>query len=237
MRLGRPVLPITLLAALAAQSAWGQSNADRKQEVEMAFDHYTAVRTDDQRVAVLDFLQHFDRKLVADALIDHIIASRNGVEATAYDQLVEGLNPDGCAAVIDRLSKTADAVPKGKLVVALRHCPDSAAIHAIAGCLDDKRPVPFEAHGSHPRRVCDLAYDELFLKLRADPRYGFDPSPHLIGIITEKTPTKTRDALIAKLKVKLAATPAPSATPATTPAPTASPEPTISPSAEKPVAT
>jgi hypothetical protein len=86
----------------------------------------------------------------------------------------------------------------------------------LEGCLDDKRPVPFEVHGTHPRRVCDLAYDELFLKLRSDSRYGLDASPKMKGVISERTTMKSRDALIAKLKAKLAETlpsPSPSATP------------------------
>jgi hypothetical protein len=203
--------------------ARADTNADRQEEVEMAFDHYTAAKTEDQRTAVIDFLQHFDRKLVADALIDHIVGSENGAEATAYNKLIEALSPDGCAALLDRLGKTEDAVEKGKIIVAFRHCQSADAIHALAGCLDDKRPVPFEAHGSHPRRVCDLAYDELYLKLRSDPQYGLDSSSHMKGVITEKTPVKSRDTLIGKLKVNLAAAaPAASATPGPSASPAAS---------------
>jgi hypothetical protein len=69
--------------------------------------------------------------------------------------------------------------------------------------------------------VCDLAYDELFLKLRTDARYGLDPSPKMIGVITERTPVKTRDALIAKLKTLIARNPVPTATPE--PSPSAQP--------------
>jgi len=180
--------------------------ADRKAEIEMAFDQYVAAKTEDQRTAVIDFLQHFDRPLVASALIDHIIASRTGEEATAYNKLVEGLNPDGCQALLDRLSIETDAIPKGKLIVALRHCQSPGAISALAASLDDTRPVPFAAHTSHPRRVCDLAYDELFLKLRNEPRYGLDTSSQMKGIILEKTPATERYALIAKLKQSLAPT-------------------------------
>jgi hypothetical protein len=213
------------LAVAAGTPAWAQSSADRQQEVEMAFDQYTAAKTEDQRVAIVDYLQHFDRSLVAGALIDHIVGSRNGIEATVYGQLVGALGPEGCAAVIDRLGKMSDAVPKGKLVVALRHCNGAEVIHALGGCLGDKRSVAFEAHGAHPRRVCDLAYDELFLKLRDDPRYGLDTSPKMKGIILEKTPEKTRDAQIAKLKAKLASVPlaSPSPTPAASPSPSATP--------------
>jgi hypothetical protein len=214
------MLPAMVLAGAATQPAWAEASADQQQEVEMAFDHYTAARTEDQRIAVIDYLQHLDRKLVAGALIDHIVASRNGVEATAYDKLVEALGPDGSAAVLDRLGKTDEPVAKGKLIVALRHCEGDDVIHALTGCLDDARPVPFEAHGAHPRRVCDLAYDELFLKLRGDARYGLDPSPHMKGVITEKTPVKTRDAVIATLKALIAAPPSPTPTPA----PSATPE-------------
>jgi hypothetical protein len=216
------MLPAMLLASAAPHAAWAQRSADRQQEVEMAFDHYSAAKTEDQRIAIIDYLQHLDRKVVAAALIDHIVSSHNGAEATAFNKLVEALSPDGCAALLDRLAKTNDAIPKGKLVVALRHCPSPDAVTALTGCLGDKRPVPFESHGPHPRRVCDLAYDELFLKLRTDPHYGLDPSPHMQGVITERTPIKTRDAAIAKLKTALSGPhtptiPAPSATPQTPP--------------------
>lgn len=205
-----------LLAALllTPASARADENADRQAEIELAFDHYIDAKTEDQRTAIIDFLQHFDRKAVAAALIDHILASRTGAEATTYNKLVEALSPDGCQALLDRLGKTDDAVAKGKLVVAMRHCQGDNVIRALKGCLDDTRPVPFEARGAHPRRVCDLAYDELFLKLRSDPRYGLDPSAKMTGIISERTPVKERDERIAKLKGLIAApfpTPAPSA--------------------------
>ena len=215
-------MPVLLVATLAAHPGWAQVNDARKQEVEMAFDHYTAAKTEDERVAIIDYLQHFESKLVAGALIDHIVDSEDGEQATAYDRLVAGLGPDGVAAVLDRISKSRDAVARGKLVVALRHCQGTDVINALTSCLADKRAEPFEAHGSHPRRVCDLAYDELFLKLRADHRYGLDPSPRMTGVITEHTPVKTRDALIAKLKGLIAANPPPTPTPS--PSPTASPE-------------
>jgi hypothetical protein len=210
------MLPAVLLAAVAFQPALAQDTrqaiADRQQDIEMAFDHYTAAKTDDQRAAVIDYLQQLDPRIVTQALVDHIVAAPNGVEATAFDKLVEVFIPEGCEAVINRLAKTDEPVAKGKLIVALRHCRDDDAIHALAGCLDDKRLVPFEARGTHPRRVCDLAYDELFLKLRDDPQYGLDPSPRMQGVITEKIPEKTRDALIASLQAKLAgvASPTPS---------------------------
>ena len=57
-------MPAVLLATGATRPAWAQASADRRQEVEMAFDEYTAAKTDDQRVAVIDYLQHFDRKLL-----------------------------------------------------------------------------------------------------------------------------------------------------------------------------
>ena len=182
----------------------------------MALDQFAAAKTTDQRAAVVEFLRHFDHKLVASAVVDHIIASRTGTEATAFNGLVESLDPDGCAAVLDRLGKADVPAPKGKLIVALRHCQDAECFRALEACLADKRPVPFEAHGTHPRRVCDLAYDELFLKLRSDSRYGLDPSPKMKGVISEKTTIKNRDALIAKLKAKLAEklpSPSPSSTP------------------------
>ena len=184
-----------------------QANTDRLQEVQMALDHYAEAKTADQRAAVIDYLQHLDRKLVTGAVIDHIIASRNGTEATAYNGLVASFNPDGCAALLDRLGKTDQPTAKGKLIVALRHCQGEESLRALASCLGDKRPVPFEARGAHPRRVCDLAYDELFLKLRSASRYGLDPSPKMKGVITAKTPVKARDTLIAKLKAQLATPP------------------------------
>ena len=212
-------MPAVLLATGATRPAWAQASADRRQEVEMAFDEYTAAKTDDQRVAVIDYLQHFDRKLVAGALVDHIVGSQNGTEATAYNQLVEALSPDGCAAVLDRLAKSTGPIAKGKLIVALRHCQGDESIHALAGCLNDKRPVLFEARGANPRRVCDLAYDELFLKLRADRGFHLDPGPRMNGFITEKMQEKDRDGLIAKLKTMLAKVPLPSPSPAPPAAP------------------
>jgi len=217
-----------LLATLAPQSAWAQANTDRQQEIGMALDQYAAAKTTDQRAAAVEFLQHFDHKLVAAAVVDHIIASRTGVEATAFNELVEALTPDGCAALLDRFAKTDDPLVKGKLIVALRHCQNAECLRILEACLDDNRPVPFEAHGKHPRRVCDLAYDELFLKLRSDSRYGLDSSRRMKGVISEKTPIKARDALIAKLKAKLTPSPIPSATPVPakpSPTPSATPVP------------
>jgi len=199
----------------------------------MALEQYAAAKTQDQRATVIEYLQHLDRKLVVAAVIDHIVAARNGSEATAYNELLATLNPDGCSAVLDRLLITDQPIPKGKLIVALRHCQGDEPIHALAGFLADQRPVLFEAHTAHPRRICDLAYDELYLKLRANPRYGLDSGPHMRAIITEKTPVKTRAALIAKLKGKLAAKPP---TPSPTPSASPSATPSATPAAAKPTA-
>jgi len=196
-----------MLALSATRPLRADPLEDRKIEVEQAFDQYMSAKTEDQRTAVIDFLQHFDRPLVAAALIDHILAARTGVEATAYNKLVEGLNPDGCQALLDRLTIEEDAVSKGKLIVALRHCQGPGVMSALAAALDDTRPVPFAAHTSHPCRVCDWAYDELYLKLRSDPRYGLDNSAAMTGIIVEKTPIEERDALIAKLMAQISHNP------------------------------
>ncbi len=222
-----------VLAIAGALTARAQTSDDRRQEAEMAFDHYLTAKTDDQRVAIIDYLQHLDRKVVAGALVDHILSSQNGAEATAYNKLVEALNPDGCAAVIDRLATSTAPIAKGKLIVALRRCPSPEAIHALAACLGDKRPFLFAAHGAHPKRVCDMAYNELFLKLRADRRYHLDASRRMAGFITEKMPGKARDALIAKITKKLAAIPAPTPSPEPSPAPSPAP---AKPNPDKPAA-
>lgn len=234
----RGIVPAMILMMTTVQSAQCQTLADRRQEVEAAFDHYADAKTDGQRAALIDYFRQADRQLAAEALVDHIISSRTGIEATAYNQLVEILSPEGCAAVLSRLGKTDEPVAKGKLVVALRHCKDAAAVHALEGCLNDTRAVPFESRGPLPRRVCDLAYDELFLKLRTDPRYGMDPSRHMKGVITEKTPIRMRDAAIAALKAKMN-TPAvstnsssgasPSATPGSSPGATSAMSPGVIP--------
>jgi hypothetical protein len=189
----------------------------------MALDQYAAAKTADQRAAVVEFLQHFDQKLVAESVVDHIIASRNGTEATVFNELIAALNPGGCATLLDRLGKTDGPVAKGKLIVALRHCQSRGSLKALGACLNDKRSVPFEARGPNPRRVCDLAYDELYIKLRGNPLYGLDATPRMKGFIYENTPPKGRDTLIAKLKARLAKYP-PAPVPSAAPSPSATPE-------------
>jgi hypothetical protein len=212
-------LAAIILATAPARPARAQPGADRSQEVEMALGQYAEAKTPDQRATIVEYLQQLDRKMVAGAVVDHILSARNGTEATAFNDLVESFAPEGCAAVLDRLAKAAQPIPKGKLIVALRHCAGDETRSALESCLADKRPVLFEARGKQPRRVCDLAYDELFLKLRGDSRYGLDASPKMNGIITEKMPVKERDALIAKLKQKLSKkSPSPAPTPPPEPA-------------------
>jgi hypothetical protein len=225
------MLPAIILAGAAQAGASAQSAADRQQQVQMALDQYAAAKTPDQRATILDFLDHLDRKIVAESVVDHILAAHTGMEATVYNSLIESLSPESCAAVLARIAKTDRPTAKGKLLVALRHCSGEEVLKTLEGCLADKRPVLFEAHGPHPRRVCDMAYNELFLKLRSDPFYSLDPSSHMRGIITERTPEKVRDAEIAKLKEKLARKPIPAIPP-----PSPSPSATPAPSPAKPVA-
>ena len=233
------MLPALILATVAMRPAWAQSDTARQQEIALALDQYAAAKTPGQRATVIEYLQHMDRKVVAGAVVDHIIASRTGTEATTFNELLATLNPDGCAAALDRLVIADQPIAKGKLIVALRHCQGEEAIQALATCLDDPRPVHFEARGANPRRVCDLAYDELFLKLRSDSHYGLDSSPRMRGIITAKTPVKARTVLIAKLKAALAAkvptpSPSPSETPSATPSAPPSATPSATPDAPKP---
>ena len=217
----RLLLPVAFLSTVPIQAP-AQSNADRRQELEIALDKYADAKTAGQRAAVVEYLQHIDPKIVAPAAVDHIISARTGTEATDYSTLAASFEPEGCSAILDRLAIAQDPAAKGKLIVALRHCHQEQAVSALVGCLDDGRLMTFTTHGPFPHRICDLAYDELFLKLRTDPRYALDSSPHMHGFITVKTPIKTRTSLIAKLKAKLASS-SPSAAPSTpkpaTPAP------------------
>lgn len=236
MRAWERMLPAVVLAVAVTGHAWGDANTDRQQQVQITLDQYAAARTPAQRAAVVDFLGHLGRKDVASGIVDHIVASRTGSEATKYDGLAGTFNPEACAAVMDRLAKADDPTVKGKMLVALRRCTGDDALKILAGSLDDKRPFRFEAHGEHPRRVCDAAYDELFLRLRKDAHYALDASPQMRGWIAEKMPVKTRDALIAKLKGKLdgkafQSSPAPSASPSAAPAPSPAASPSPAPSA------
>jgi len=194
---------VAIVAFAASSPVRAQSSADRERDVESALDQYGAAKTPAERAAVFDFVQHLDRPLVAEAVVDHIVASRNGTEATLYGQLVAPLSPASCAALEARLKDATTPTVKGKLIVALRHCHGPGSFRDLIICLDDKRTVPFEAHGPAPRRVCDLAYDELFLKLRAVPQYGLDPTPRMRDAITETMPVRRRNSLIAKLKFNL----------------------------------
>jgi len=180
----------------------------------MAVDQYGEKITPAQRSAIIDYLHHLNSEVAASVVVDHVLAARDGIEATRYGFLVEALKPDGCTAVLERLAVVTDPTGKGKLIVALRHCEGDRPLAPLEGCLSDARPVPFEAHGPHPRRVCDLAYDEIYLKVRANPRYKLDAGPRMRGFITEKMPIKKRDALIAKLKAAL-----PGAIPSQSPSP------------------
>ena len=213
LRLRRLLLPVVILGTVAIQPASAQAAGDREQDLQLALQQYIAAKNPAQRATVIDYLRPLDRKLVVAAVVDHIIASRDGMEATAYNELAAALNPDGCTALLDRIAASGEPTAKGKLIVALRHCHDEKTTAALAACLADTRPVTFEAHGPHPRRVCDLAYDELYLKLRSDPQYHLDSTPHLRGMIGEKTPLKTRAELIAKLKAKLSPAPTPTPSP------------------------
>jgi len=224
LQVWKQILAAMILAVAVPPHLWSQANTDRQQQVQAALDQYGAAKTAEQRATVIEYLQHFDRTSVAASIVDHVLSSANGAQATIYNELVSAFAPEGCAAVIAHLAKANEAVPKGKLIVALRHCPSGEAIKALTGCLDDKRSVSFEARGPQPRRVCDLAYDELYFKLRSDARFHLDSSPRLKGIVNEKMPIKARDAQIKKLKARLAVI-TPDAT-----APTPSPKPSASPS-------
>jgi hypothetical protein len=211
------MLPAIILAVALAHPARAQTSTDRQREIETSLDDFAEAKTPAERATIIQYLQQLDHSQIAAALVDHIVNSRSGTEATTYNDLVETFEPDACFAAMDRLAKADQPAAKGKLIVALRHCQDESCIHALQSCLDDQRPVPFEAHGPLPRRVCDLAYDELFLKLRGDSRYALDPSPKMKGFISEKTLIKERDILIAKLKSKLSPVKVPSPAPSVPP--------------------
>ena len=220
-RLPGPVWTAILLAAastlpMAAQSLPGR---DVQQQVQLTLDQFSEAKTDAQRGMAADFLQQLDRQTAIGAVIDRIVRSQNGEEATLYNGLIDKLKPEACPVLAKQLAQAADAEDKGKLVVALRHCGAAEAAGALTASLGDKRTVRFEAHGKNPRRVCDMAYDELFLKLRNDPKYGLDASPAMRGLIRESTPLAERDALVEKLSDKLAAQPAPVSAASPSPAP------------------
>lgn len=207
---------LALLAA--AQPLRADSIAGRSQQLQMALDQYLAAKTPAQRSTVIDFLKQQAPAAVGAAIAQQIAEAQNGHDATEYAGLAENFAPAACQQITALLGSTPDAAVKGKMVVALAHCPGDDAVQALTACLDDQRPVTFEARGAHPRRVCDFAYDELFLKLRSQPRFGLDASSHKRGLITEKTTGAERDARIAKLKAQLAEKSTPAPQPSPTPA-------------------
>ena len=143
--------------------------------------------------------------MVTSVVIDHIVAARNGTEATMYNNpAIDELKPDSYDAVLDRLESVDAADSKGKLIVALRHCHGQHTFRVLMTCLNDQRAVHFEARGPFPHRVCDMAYYVLYMKLQVDPEYHLvslkEMKPFMDGVM----PYKKRDEMIAKLKAHLA---------------------------------
>ena len=170
----------------------------------MALQEFGAAKTADQRATVVDYLHHFDTGLVTSIVINHIIASRSGREATMYNNLIDALKPDSYDGVLDRIESAPKPDAKSKLIVALRHCHGERTFHVLTGCLDDKRAVTFEARGPYPHRVCDLAYYVIYMKLRTEPDYHLGSLAEMTIFVDGVMPFKKRDDLIAKLKSRLA---------------------------------
>jgi hypothetical protein len=191
-------------ASSPAAKSPAKPQGNHHEEVEIALQEFGAAKTAEQRAAVVEYLHLFDTGLVTSIVTNHIIEARNGLEATKYNNLVDALKPDSYDYVVDRIESVDSPDAKAKLIVTLRHCHGERTFQVLSACLDDKRPVKFEARGPYPHRVCDLSYYVIYMKLRMDADYHFRSLAEMKAFVDGALPFKKRDDMIAKLKSQLA---------------------------------
>jgi hypothetical protein len=129
-------------------------------------------------------------------------AKRNKVVPayTAFLPYVPSLKPE----LLSRISAETDPVTKGRLIYCTWKIKGADVVKTLFAQLDDKRPAEQSA-GPSAERVCDCAFNVIYVRVARISELGLDSSTAMSDSIQPGVPIGWRDARIAKLKAGMIA--------------------------------
>jgi hypothetical protein len=148
---------------------------------------------------IVERLNRGDHEKVASAVVNAIQKANPGREIANYAALlpkVPSVKPD----ILRRIQSEPNPVLKARLINCVRDVKGTDVVKALIPQLDDKTPADSQQTGPFALRVCDYAFDSIYLHVHHIPDLGLDASTAMSDIIQRDIPIDWRDARIAKLK-------------------------------------
>jgi hypothetical protein len=155
---------------------------------------------------ILERINHSDHETVAQAFVDSVTEANSRKVVFSYAQALPKLSRDVRSAVLNKLGAETDAIRKAKLIGALSVVEGPEVVKALFPLLDDRRKAEIAGAPWTDRfRVCDHAFNRIYMLVRRIPEIGLNAGPEMSDAIQTDVPIEWRDQRIAKLKSGLVA--------------------------------
>jgi hypothetical protein len=155
---------------------------------------------------ILERINRSDHKTVAQAFVDSVTEADSRKVVFSYAQALPKLSGDVRSAVLKKLGAETDAIRKAKLIGGLSVIEGPDVVKALFPLLDNREKAEIAGAPWTDRfRVCDHAYNRIYLLVRRVRELGLNAGPEMSDAIQTDVPIEWRDARIAKLKQRLIA--------------------------------
>jgi hypothetical protein len=208
-------IPFTCVFLARLSISFGASSDTNKAEVqEIVSDLHrvTEIRPENQ---IHSAAEKTELNMIVQRLNDHapsttvsVIANnvrnaKRNKEIPAYTALLPRL-PSLKQEILQRIAAESDPVTKGRLIYCTWRIKGADVIKTLVAQLDDKRPAEQPA-GPSAERVCDCAFNVIYVRVARISELGLDSSTAMSDSIQPGVPIGWRDARIAKLKAGMIA--------------------------------
>lgn len=152
--------------------------------------------------AIVSRLNRADQHQLANAVTDAIRNAKTGREVADYASLMPRILSIK-SEILQKIGTEPDPVLKSRLINSCRYVKGADVLKALISQLDDKRAADSEQPGYFGFRVCDWAFNVIYMRLSNIPELGMDTSTAKSDSISHNVPIDWRDARIGKLKTGL----------------------------------
>jgi hypothetical protein len=154
----------------------------------------------------LKSFRNVDRAILIKVVLGRIAMEKDHKKIGKCILVLQQLDPSPKEELLAELNRESDAGRKGNLLMTLRGFQGRDVLRTLVAELDDMRAFEhLRRVGPDSLRICDYAFDDLYLRLRAIPELQLSNGPERSDLIVNGTPVPWRDARIARLKAAVVA--------------------------------
>lgn len=161
-------------------------------------EHARSAPEREQAAAIVDRLNQANDREAAEAFIAAVRDAKAEREVVDYRVLLPKL-PRIKDHILRRINVEQDPMLKGRLIICVGKLKGADVVKRLFAQLDDKRPVD-SRDGPSTLRICDYAFDIIYVRVAHIPELGLDHSSDMSDSIVRDVRMGSREARIAKLK-------------------------------------